>query len=86
MERNGSFGATWADQWDYGGDSAHGGYNHNKNNNKKNSGLEKTKAVASTGLQKTKAVASTGFKKVKEGTTLGFHWIKDKYQKKTQKD
>ncbi|KAJ0971962.1 hypothetical protein J5N97_019921 [Dioscorea zingiberensis] len=67
MERNGSYGATWADQWDYGGESAHGVRGASNNSNNKKSGMEKTKAVASTGFQKTKAVASTGFKKVKEG-------------------
>ncbi|EAY87472.1 hypothetical protein OsI_08880 [Oryza sativa Indica Group] len=73
MERSSSFGTSWADQWDYGGDPSpraaarrggHGG-------GKKQGGVEKTKAAAATGLRK-----------VKEGTAHGFQWIKDKCQKK----
>ncbi|GJZ17867.1 hypothetical protein Tco_0553990 [Tanacetum coccineum] len=35
--------------------------------------------------KKTKDVAMTGAKKVKQGTSIGIQWIKDKYQKTTQK-
>ncbi|KAG1331410.1 hypothetical protein COCNU_02G013780 [Cocos nucifera] len=71
MERSGSFGTSWADQWDYGDFEP-------AQEKKKSSGVK-------NGVEKTKAVASTGLKKVKEGTSLGFQWIKDKYQKRTQK-
>ncbi|KAF0932589.1 hypothetical protein E2562_010466 [Oryza meyeriana var. granulata] len=72
MERSSSFGTSWADQWDYGGDpspraarrAGHGG-------GKKQGSVEKTKAAAATGLRK-----------VKESTAHGFQWIKDKCQKK----
>ncbi|KAI4982019.1 hypothetical protein ZWY2020_022511 [Hordeum vulgare] len=71
MERKSSFGASWADQWDYGSDPAPraagaGG--------KKQGG----------GVEKTKAAAARGLKKVKEGTAHGFQWIKGKVQKKKQ--
>jgi hypothetical protein len=73
MQRNNSFGTSWADQWDYGGDPspraprdhAHGG-----------------KAAGGGVGEKTKAAAATGIRKVKEGTAQGFQWIKDKCQRK----
>ncbi|XP_006647868.1 uncharacterized protein LOC102717958 [Oryza brachyantha] len=68
MERSSSFGTSWADQWDYGGDPSPRAA---RRDGKKQGGVEKTKAAAATGL-----------KKVKEGTAHGFQWIKDKCQKK----
>ncbi|CAD6339681.1 unnamed protein product [Miscanthus lutarioriparius] len=73
MQRNNSFGTSWADQWDYGGDPSpraprdhgHGG-----------------KASGGGVGEKTKAAAATGIRKVKEGTAHGFQWIKDKCQRK----
>lgn len=73
MERSSSFGTSWADQWDYNDLEAV------QEEKKRSSGVK-------NGVEKTKAAASTGLKKVKEGTTLGFQWIKDKYQKRTQKN
>ncbi|URE02403.1 hypothetical protein MUK42_18482 [Musa troglodytarum] len=71
MERSSSVGASWADQWDY---SNHG------------SGGQKSSGSSwKSGMEKTKAVAVLGFNKAKEGSSKGFHWIKDKYQKRTQK-
>lgn len=72
---NSPFGMSWADQWD--SDPAPA--------KKETSSKAKYGKKLGEGLEKTKAVASTGVKKVKEGTTLGFHWIKDKYNKRTQK-
>ncbi|KAG1327034.1 hypothetical protein COCNU_01G009680 [Cocos nucifera] len=72
MERNNSFGTSWADQWDYSDPPPYS--EKSSGNSNKKSGIEKTKAVASTGL-----------KKVKEGTAHGIQWIKDRYQKTTQK-
>jgi hypothetical protein len=74
MQRSNSFGTSWADQWDYGGDaspraardSGHGG-----------------KAGGAGVGEKTKAAAATGLRKVKEGTAHGFQWIKDRCQKKS---
>ncbi|CAI9092815.1 OLC1v1028152C1 [Oldenlandia corymbosa var. corymbosa] len=73
---------SWADQWDP--EPAYGnGYYSNKNNG--SSKTAKISSKASETFDKTKAVASTGAKKIKEGTRAGFHWIKEKYQKTTQK-
>ncbi|KAL0369797.1 UNVERIFIED_CONTAM: hypothetical protein Sradi_1198000 [Sesamum radiatum] len=73
-------GGSWADQWDTSSDPLP---------EKKKSGgggaAAKYGKKVGEGLGKTKAVASTGVKKVKEGTSVGFRWIKDKYQKTTQK-
>uniref|UniRef100_A0A0D9VKU7 Uncharacterized protein n=1 Tax=Leersia perrieri TaxID=77586 RepID=A0A0D9VKU7_9ORYZ len=69
MDRSSSFGTSWADQWDYGGDVSPRAAR--RDGGKKQGGVEKTKAAAATGL-----------KKVKEGTAHGFQWIKDKCQKK----
>ncbi|KAL5544342.1 hypothetical protein UlMin_008126 [Ulmus minor] len=81
MERD-SYETSWADQWDpepmYSSQSGTG-----KTNNGGSAGKYKQKV--GEGLGKTKAVASTGVKKVKEGATVGFQWIKNKYQKTTQK-
>ncbi|URE27738.1 hypothetical protein MUK42_06099 [Musa troglodytarum] len=82
MEENGSTGPSWADQWDTSdhADLARGKEGSEKKKNKKSGeGLKK-------GLEKTKAVASSGLKKVKEGSTTGFQWIKDKWQKGTDKN
>ncbi|XP_077216863.1 uncharacterized protein LOC143851352 [Tasmannia lanceolata] len=77
MDRNDSFGNTWADQWDYS--------NPDPIPEKKESATNKYGKKVGNGFEKTKAVASTGMKKVKTGTTTGFQWIKDKYNKRTQK-
>ena len=70
MEGTGSYGTSWADQWDDGPDPMVGSNRSKKGNN---------------ALGKTKAVASTGVKKLKEGTSVGIQWIKTKYNKTTQK-
>ena len=74
MQRSNSFGTSWADQWDYGGDPSPRarGRQDGGSGGKKQGGVEKTKAAAATGLRK-----------VKEGTASGFQWIKDKCQKKS---
>ena len=73
MQRSNSFGTSWADQWDYGGDpSPRARGRQDTGGGKKQGGVEKTKAAAATGLRK-----------VKEGTASGFQWIKDKCQKKS---
>lgn len=79
MERNGSYGKSWADQWE----------SINPDDSKRtststSSGSKYGKKVGE-GLGKTKAVASTGFKKMKEGTSVSLRWIKHKYNKTTQK-
>ncbi|OAY67017.1 hypothetical protein ACMD2_04995 [Ananas comosus] len=80
MERSGSFGTSWADQWDY-GDVEEGTEKKQKQMKMKNT----VSSGVKSGAEKTKVVAAAGMKKVKEGTTLGLQWIKDKYQKRTQK-
>ncbi|THU66745.1 hypothetical protein C4D60_Mb05t17440 [Musa balbisiana] len=77
MEKSSSVGASWADQWDY---SNHGSGGQVEEKKKKSSGRS-----WKSGMEKTKAVAVLGFNKAKEGSSKGFHWIKDKYQKRTQK-
>ncbi|KAL6547218.1 hypothetical protein OROMI_022939 [Orobanche minor] len=64
---------SWADQWDP------------QNSYKDHSSNSPSSSKFSSKLDKTKVAASTGFKKVKNVTTAGFHWIKQKYQKTTQK-
>ncbi|XP_068641088.1 uncharacterized protein [Aristolochia californica] len=77
MNGNSSYETSWADQWDYG--------NSDPLPEKKQSTKDKYGKKVGEGFDKTKAVAATGMRKVKDGTVTGFHWIKDKYQKKTQK-
>ncbi|MQL99144.1 hypothetical protein Taro_031866 [Colocasia esculenta] len=79
MDHNGAYGASWADQWDYGEDPApptrgNGG------------GSEKSKSSAA--MEKTKAIAATGVNKVKHRASLGVRWIKEKYDghKRSQKN
>ncbi|XVE54907.1 hypothetical protein DITRI_Ditri03aG0119700 [Diplodiscus trichospermus] len=80
-----SYETSWADQWDYSDPvPAASGANKKKSNNSGGTGA-KYKQKVGEGFEKTKAVASTGVKKVKHGTSLGIQWIKDKYQKTTQK-
>ncbi|XWS51024.1 hypothetical protein CRYUN_Cryun12cG0140900 [Craigia yunnanensis] len=81
---NNSYGTSWADQWDY-NDPAPAASTGNKKKSSNGGTSAKYKQKVGEGLGKTKAVASTGVKKVKEGTSLGIQWIKDKYQKTTQK-
>ncbi|RRT68256.1 hypothetical protein B296_00015674 [Ensete ventricosum] len=78
MERSSSFGTSWADQWD---SSDHGQQLGEKKKKKKSSGGGGWKS----GVEKTKAAASSGLKKVKEGSSTGFRWIKDKYHEKTRR-
>ncbi|KAI3997652.1 hypothetical protein MKX01_011069 [Papaver californicum] len=88
MEGNNSYGASWADQWDYSNPDP---VSENKKKSKKSTtfggggGGEGTRKKVGDGLEKTKGVAITGAKKVKEGATFGFQWVKDKYNKTTQK-
>ncbi|KAJ4758575.1 hypothetical protein LUZ62_068950 [Rhynchospora pubera] len=79
-------GASWADQWDYNDDSNPFSRDSKKSGGEKKSGVEKTKEIATAGFEKTKVIATVGFKKAKEGTTHGFQWIKEKCQKKSQKN
>ncbi|XP_043726171.1 uncharacterized protein LOC122672758 [Telopea speciosissima] len=83
MDRSRSSGASWADQWDY---NAPAYQSSNTSNGSGGMSSNKYGKKVGEGLEKTKAVASTGFRKVKAGTSVGFHWIKDKYQKTTQKN
>lgn len=69
---------SWADQWD--SEPAYG--HQSKDRTGKSS---KFTGKVGDKFDKTKSVASTGAKKVKDGARAGFHWIKDKYQKTTQK-
>lgn len=79
MEAHNSCETSWADQWDYGSPVR-------ATDPKKSGGATaKYSKKVGEGFGKTKAVASTGVRKVKEGASVGFHWIKDKYQKTTQK-
>lgn len=77
MERSSSLGTSWADQWDYGGSSA-----VVSGKNKKGGGGGIRSSRWKSGVEKTKAVASSGFRKVKEGTVNGFNWIKNKYRQR----
>ncbi|KAF8390336.1 hypothetical protein HHK36_024861 [Tetracentron sinense] len=71
MERNNSYGASWADQWDYS--------NPDPVPEQKSSGATaKYGKKLGVGFGKTKEVTSTGMKKMKEGTSKGLQWIKDK--------
>ena len=70
MQRNNSFGTSWADQWDYGGGDA-----------SPRAARDHARGGGGVG-EKTKAAAATGIRKVKEGTAQGFQWIKDKCQRK----
>ncbi|KAI3870697.1 hypothetical protein MKW92_003702 [Papaver armeniacum] len=80
MAGNDSYGgASWADQWDYSNPDP---VSENKKNKKNTGGGGKK---VGDGLEKTKGAAITGAKKVKEGATMGFQWVKDKYNKRTQK-
>ncbi|KAI9087534.1 hypothetical protein K1719_030404 [Acacia pycnantha] len=76
MERNSSYGTSWADQWDNNPDpvAADAKDNHTGYKQKVGDGLEKTKSVAKTGMSK-----------LKQGTSVGLNWIKSKYQKTTTK-
>ncbi|KAK3038640.1 hypothetical protein RJ639_027303 [Escallonia herrerae] len=68
MEANGSYGTTWADQWDYSNPDP----SYSENRRRSGGAFDKTRGAASTGM-----------KKVKEGASVGVHWIKFKYQKRT---
>ncbi|KAI3952150.1 hypothetical protein MKW98_005845 [Papaver atlanticum] len=81
MAGNDSYGASWADQWDYSNPDP---VYENKKNKKNTATLGGGKKVGDS-LEKTKGAAITGAKKVKEGAALGFQWVKDKYNKRTQK-
>ncbi|GJN29172.1 hypothetical protein PR202_gb17369 [Eleusine coracana subsp. coracana] len=73
MQRSSSFGTSWADQWDNGGDPSPRAARDDGAGGKKGSGA----------AEKTKAAAASGLRKVKEGTAQGFQWIKDKCQRKS---
>ncbi|OMO50794.1 hypothetical protein COLO4_37881 [Corchorus olitorius] len=81
MESHGSYGTSWADQWDYGPDP------QPTETSKTNGGGAKAKysKKVEDGLGKTKAVAVTGVKKAKVGASAGIKWIKEKCSKTTQK-
>ncbi|XP_022878715.1 uncharacterized protein LOC111396533 [Olea europaea var. sylvestris] len=92
MASNSSYETSWADQWDpepmynYDSNTKTGG--SSKYSSKVGDKFDKSKAVAITGMKKMKtggSAAITGMRKVKTGATTGFHWIKEKYQKRTQK-
>ncbi|CAD6249545.1 unnamed protein product [Miscanthus lutarioriparius] len=52
MQRSNSFGTSWADQWDYGGDpSPRARGRQQDGGGKKQGGVEKTKAAAATGAE-----------------------------------
>ncbi|KAI3842099.1 hypothetical protein MKX03_018373 [Papaver bracteatum] len=87
MAGHDSNGASWADQWDYSNPDP---VSENNKKSRKNTvtlggGGEGTREKIGEGLEKTKGVAVSGAKKVKEGATMGFQWVKDKYNKRTQK-
>nr|GMC69803.1 CDP-diacylglycerol-glycerol-3-phosphate 3-phosphatidyltransferase [Ipomoea batatas]GMC74356.1 CDP-diacylglycerol-glycerol-3-phosphate 3-phosphatidyltransferase [Ipomoea batatas]GMC75877.1 CDP-diacylglycerol-glycerol-3-phosphate 3-phosphatidyltransferase [Ipomoea batatas] len=88
MERKNTYESSWADQWDYNQGPSSEESNSKKSSNSLGGGMMKGKygQKVEEGVGKTKAAAATGVKKVKEGTSVGFRWIKDKYQKTTQKD
>ncbi|KAI3870695.1 hypothetical protein MKW92_003700 [Papaver armeniacum] len=86
MAGHDSNGASWADQWDYSNpDPVMENKKSRKNTVTLGGGGEGTRKKIGDGLEKTKGVAVSGAKKVKEGASLGFQWIKDKYNKRTQK-
>ncbi|GLJ48238.1 hypothetical protein SUGI_1018470 [Cryptomeria japonica] len=90
FDHSDSFGATWADQWDYSEDrSLHQGNSSNKMSDKVKSaastGFDKAKVVAAIGAKKIKEGSVTGAKKIKEGSSTGFRWIKVQYQKRAKK-
>ncbi|KAL6606947.1 hypothetical protein ACP70R_042600 [Stipagrostis hirtigluma subsp. patula] len=76
MQRSSSFGASWADQWDAGGDPTPRG---------RGGGGKEEGARGGVG-GRTRAAAASGLRKVKEGTAQGFQWIKDKCQRKSGGD
>ncbi|KAF0903212.1 hypothetical protein E2562_025780 [Oryza meyeriana var. granulata] len=72
-----SYGTSWADQWDYGGDPSPAPSSSGKRSGGGGGGKK-----SGGGVERTKAAAASGLRKVKEGTAQGFQWIKDKYQQK----
>ncbi|CAI0386515.1 unnamed protein product [Linum tenue] len=77
MGSKGSYGDTWADQWDRNQENHGGGGDAG--------GKGKYSKKVEEGLNKTKEVANTGMKKVRAGASIGMLWMKDKYQKTTKK-
>ncbi|KAH6763185.1 hypothetical protein C2S52_020618 [Perilla frutescens var. hirtella] len=75
MASNSSYETSWADQWDPEPQYSYPAAHTNSSN-----------TSSSKFSDKTKAAASTGVRKVKMGATAGFHWIKNKYQKTTNKN
>ncbi|KAI3973989.1 hypothetical protein MKX01_030565 [Papaver californicum] len=80
MERNNSYGASLADQWDYNNPDP---VSENKKKNKKfltlggdGEGTNKYGKKLGDGWEKTKEIALTGAKKVKDGATFWFQWVK----------
>ncbi|CAM8929654.1 unnamed protein product [Rhodiola kirilowii] len=89
-EMNNSY-TSWADQWDTKSDyptqlNSYNGRDEQLVHNSSGGRTEKYKMKVGDGLEKTKTAAATGFRKVKIGTSTGLHWIKDKYQKTTNKN
>ncbi|KAE8653778.1 betaine aldehyde dehydrogenase 1 [Hibiscus syriacus] len=81
MEPIGSYGTTWADQWDDGPDP------YPTQPKKTGAGGAKDKVSKKVGdsVGKTKSVAISGMKNAKVVATEGFDWIKQKYTKTTKK-
>ncbi|KAE8692348.1 betaine aldehyde dehydrogenase 1 [Hibiscus syriacus] len=77
MEPLGSYGTSWADQWDNGPDP------YPTESRKTGAGGSRAKysKKAEDGPGKTKSAAITGMKKAK----VGFTWIKQKYSNTTKK-
>ncbi|MCL7037118.1 hypothetical protein MKW94_016257 [Papaver nudicaule] len=82
-----SYNASWADQWDYNNPNPVSDNKKSKKSMTHGGGGDGNKygKKIGYGLEKTKGVAITGAKKVKEGATFGFQWVKEKYNKSTQK-
>ncbi|KAL4336324.1 hypothetical protein GQ457_07G016730 [Hibiscus cannabinus] len=81
MEPHGSYGTTWADQWDNEPDT------YPADPRKTGAGGSKAKysKMVEDGVGKTKSAAITGMKKAKVGATAGFNWVKQKYSKTCKK-
>lgn len=80
MEGSGSYGTSWADQWDSGPDPV-----AIDRKTTTTGGTAKYKQKVGEGLGKTKGLAKTGVTKLKQGTSVGLNWIKTKYNNTTHK-
>lgn len=81
MESNGSYGTSWADQWDTSEPKPIPVSKRTLGDRPKGKFSQKME----DGFDKTKAAASHGVMRVKVGATIGVRWIKDKYHKTTGK-